>query len=262
MSNFVSFFGLEFNIPSVAFHIGAKPVYWYGIIIALALISGWLVSSKIAKSDGLTKDNITDVVLYGAPTAIVFARLYYVAFSFSDYKDNLWEIFAIWNGGIAIYGAVIGAALAAYIYARIKKLDWKSVFDVSIIGVILGQCIGRWGNFFNKEAFGCETTLPWKMGLYEHGKLIYVHPTFLYESLWNLIGVFVLIYINRHKKFKGQTFYSYLVWYGIGRFFIEGLRTDSLYLGTFRVSQLLAMVTVIIGIILIIINYKKEKSQL
>ena len=261
MSNFVSFLGLKLNIPSVAFHIGSKPIYWYGIIIALALVSGWLLSSSIAKNDGLTKDHITDVVLYGAPTAIVFARLYYVIFSFSDYKDNLWEVFAIWNGGIAIYGAVIGAALAAYIYARVKKLDWKSIFDVSIIGVILGQCIGRWGNFFNKEAFGAETTLPWKMGLYKYGQLIYVHPTFLYESLWNLIGVFVLLYINRHKKFKGQTFYSYLVWYGIGRFFIEGLRTDSLYLCTFRVSQLLALVTAIIGIILIIINYKKEKSQ-
>ena len=261
MSNFVSFLGLKLNIPSVAFHIGSKPIYWYGIIIALALVSGWLLSSSIAKNDGLTKDHITDVVLYGAPTAIVFARLYYVIFSFSDYKDNLWEVFAIWNGGIAIYGAVIGAALAAYIYARVKKLDWKSIFDVSIIGVILGQCIGRWGNFFNKEAFGAETTLPWKMGLYKYGQLIYVHPTFLYESLWNLIGVFVLLYINRHKKFKGQTFYSYLVWYGIGRFFIEALRTDSLYLGAFRVSQLPALVTAIIGIILIIINHKKEKSQ-
>ena len=261
MNNFVSFFGLGLNIPSVAFYIGSKPVYWYGIIIALALVSGWLLSSSIAKNDGLTKDHITDVVLYGAPTAIVFARLYYVAFSFSDYKDNLWEVFAIWNGGIAIYGAVIGAALAAYIYARTKKLNWKSVFDVSIIGVILGQCIGRWGNFFNKEAFGSITELPWKMGLYKHGQLIYVHPTFLYESLWNLIGLFLLLYINRHKKFKGQTFYSYLAWYGVGRFFIEGLRTDSLYLGAFRVSQLLALATAIIGIILIIVNIKKEKSQ-
>ncbi len=261
MSNFVSIFGLELNISSVAFHIGNKPIYWYGIIIAFALLSGYFVSSGIAKQEGLSKDNILDIVLCGAPTAIVFARLYYVIFSFADYKDNLLEIFAIWNGGIAIYGAVIGAALAAYIYAKAKKLNWKSVFDVSIIGVILGQAIGRWGNFFNKEAFGTTTELPWKMGLYDQGELIYVHPTFLYESLWNFIGLFVLLYINKNKKFKGQTFYSYLVWYGIGRFFIEGLRTDSLYIGAFRVSQLLALVTAIIGIILIIINLKKEKSQ-
>lgn len=262
MNNFVSIFGLELNISSVAFHIGNKPIYWYGIIIALGLLSGYLISSAIAERNDLTKDNILDIILCGAPAAIVFARLYYVAFSFSDYKDNLWEIFAIWNGGIAIYGAIIGAALAAYIYAKVKKISWKNVFDASIIGVILGQAIGRWGNFFNKEAYGSETTLPWKMGLYEKGELIFVHPTFLYESLWNFIGLFVLLYINKHQKFKGQTFYSYLVWYGIGRFFIEGLRTDSLYLGAFRVSQVLALVTAIIGIILIIINVRKEKSRI
>lgn len=265
MNNFVSIFGFELNIPSVAFYIGSKPIYWYGIIIAFALLSGYFVSSAVAKQDGLSKDNILDIVLYGAPTAIVFARLYYVIFSFSDYKDNLWEIFAIWNGGIAIYGAIIGAALAAYIYAKVKKLDWKSVFDTSIIGVILGQSIGRWGNFFNKEAYGSPTTLPWKMGLYEKGKLIFVHPTFLYESLWNFIGLFILLYINRHKKFKGQTFYSYLVWYGIGRFFIENLRTDSLYLGAFRISRWVGLTTAIVGVVLLtinyIINFKKEKSQ-
>lgn len=261
MDNFVSIFGLELNIDSVAFHLGSKPIYWYGIIIAIALLSGYSISSYIAPKSGLTRDNILDVVLYGTPSAIICARLYYVIFSLSDYMDNPMKIFAIWEGGIAIYGAIIGAALAAYIYSRIKKLDWKNVFDVSIIGVILGQAIGRWGNFFNKEAYGTQTALPWKMGLYEQGELVYVHPTFLYESLWNLIGLLVLLYINKNKKFNGQTFYSYLVWYGIGRFFIEGLRTDSLYLGAFRVSQLLALVTAVIGIVLIVINIKNSTKK-
>lgn len=259
MENFVSIFGINLNINPIAFHIGSKPVYWYGIIIAFALISGYFISSHIAKKDGISNDSILDIVLFGTPAAIVCARLYYVIFSFSEYKDNPLKIFAIWEGGIAIYGAVIGAVIVAYIYCRVKKLDWKKVFDVCIIGVILGQCIGRWGNFFNKEAFGSITSLPWKMGLYEHGELIFVHPTFLYESLWNLIGVFVLLFVNKNKKFSGQTFYSYLVWYGLGRFVIEGLRTDSLYLGIFRVSQVLALVTAILGIILIIVNLKKTK---
>jgi len=261
MNNFVSIFGMELYIDSVAFHIGSKPIYWYGIIIALALVSGYLISARIAPRNGLTKDNMLDVVIYGTPAAIVFARLYYVAFSLPDYIDNPLKIFAIWEGGIAIYGAIIGAAIAALIYSRVKRLDWKNVFDVAIVGVITGQSIGRWGNFFNKEAYGTQTSLPWKMGLYESGELIYVHPTFLYESLWNLIGLFILLYIDKSKKFNGQTFYSYLVWYGIGRFFIEGLRTDSLYLGPFRISQLLALATAIIGIILLIINFKKEKSH-
>lgn len=261
MGNFVSIFGMKFNINPVAFSIGSKPVYWYGIIIAAALISGYLTASYIAKKDGIEKDNILDILLFGTPAAIICARLYYVIFSFADYKDNPSKIFAIWEGGIAIYGAVIGAVIAAYIYCRAKKLDWKKAFDVCIIGVILGQAIGRWGNFVNKEAFGSVTSLPWKMGLYENGELIFVHPTFLYESLWNLIGVFVLLFINKNKKFNGQTFYSYLAWYGIGRFFIEGLRTDSLYLGIFRVSQVLAFVTAIIGIIMIILSLKKLKKK-
>lgn len=261
MGNFISIFGLELNINPVAFHLGPKPVYWYGIIIAFALISGYFISSYVAKKDGIAQDSILDIVLYATPAAIVCARLYYVIFSFSEYKGNLSKIFAIWEGGIAIYGAIIGAAVAAYIYCRVKKLDWKKVFDVCIIGVILGQCIGRWGNFFNKEAFGSITSLPWKMGLYQGGELIYVHPTFLYESLWNFIGVFVLLCVNKNKKFCGQTFYSYLAWYGIGRFFIEGLRTDSLYWGSFRVSQVLAAVTAIAGTVLIVLSLRKQKNK-
>ena len=258
MNNYVSILGFEFNIDPVAFSIGSKDVYWYGIIIAFALIAGYFLSSYIARKDGVNQDTILDIVVFGAPSAIVCARLYYVIFSFSEYKNNLPKIFAIWEGGIAIYGAVIGAAAAAYIYCKVKKLNWKKVFDVCIIGVILGQSIGRWGNFVNKEAFGSITNLPWKMGLYSHGKIIFVHPTFLYESLWNFIGIFVLIFINKHKKSDGLTFYSYLIWYGLGRFFIEGLRTDSLYFGAFRVSQLVAVATFVLGAILIILSYKKQ----
>jgi len=260
MNNYILFFGHGFNINPVAFSIGSKPVYWYGIIIALALVCGYILSSYIAKKSEICQDTILDLVIFGAPAAIICARLYYVIFSFSEYKDNLLKIFAVWEGGIAIYGAIIGAACAAYIYCRTKKLNWKKVFDVAIIGVILGQCIGRWGNFVNREAFGSQTSLPWKMGIYQGGELIFVHPTFLYESLWNLMGVFILLFINNNKKFDGQTFYSYLVLYGAGRFLIEGLRTDSLYLGVFRVSQLVAAITFIIGTILIVYNLKKQKS--
>lgn len=259
MNNYVSILGLELNINPVAFQVGSKEIYWYGIIIALAIFAGYFIASYYAKKDGIPNDTVLDVVLYGAPTAIVFARLYYVVFSFSEYKNNLSKIFAIWEGGIAIYGAIIGAVIAAYIYCRVKKVSVKKVFDVCILGVIIGQAIGRWGNFMNIEAYGSYTNLPWKMGIYEQGKLVFVHPTFLYESLWNFIGLFVLIFINNRKKFDGLTFYSYLVWYGIGRFFIEGLRTDSLYLGSIRISQLVALLTVVLGIILITISYKKHK---
>ncbi|MBQ2897059.1 MAG: prolipoprotein diacylglyceryl transferase [Clostridia bacterium] len=258
MNNYVSIFGLELNINPVAFDIGTKEVYWYGIIIAFALVMGYLISSYIAKKDSVSQDTVLDIVVFGAPAAIVCARLYYVIFSFSEYRQNPIKIFAIWEGGIAIYGAVIGAAVTAYIYCRAKKLDWKKVFDVCIIGVISGQAIGRWGNFVNKEAYGFQTSLPWKMGIFENGELIFVHPTFLYESLWNLIGVFILLFINKNKKFSGLTFYSYLIWYGLGRFFIEGLRTDSLYLGPFRISQLVALATLLLGVIFIFYDLKNK----
>ena len=262
MENYVAFpgLGLTLNISPVAFTVFGKEIYWYGIIIAAGLIIAMLLSISLEKHTLLPKDTVLDIVLYATIPAIICARLYYCIFKFADYKDNLVDVFKIWEGGIAIYGAVIGAVLTAYIYCRVKKIDWKSAFDTCIIGVITGQCIGRWGNFVNKEAYGTETNLPWRMEIYRGNTPVCVHPTFLYESLWNFAGIFVLLYINRHKKLCGETFFSYLIWYGTGRAFIEGLRTDSLYLGPVRISQLVAAATAIAGMVLIA-YYRKRNTK-
>ncbi len=263
MENYVGFpgLGLEFNINPVAFNLFGKNIYWYGIIIAAGLIIALTISMSLEKRTLLPKDTVLDIVLWATIPSIIFARLYYCIFRFEDYKDNLTDIFKIWEGGIAIYGAIIGAVVTAYIYCRVKKIDWKSAFDICIIGVITGQSIGRWGNFVNKEAYGIKTDLPWRMEIYQGNTPVCVHPTFLYESLWNFIGIFVLLYINRHKKQNGETFFSYLMWYGIGRAFTEGLRTDSLYLGPVRISQLVACLTAIAGMIFLAYyrNIQKHK---
>lgn len=267
--------GLKFNIDRVAFAIGNKEVYWYGIIIAFGLVLAIVVGLPLAKRKNVTSDNIFDIVLWGLPSAVICARLYYVIFQFDQYKNNLSAVFEIWNGGIAIYGAVIGAVISTYIYCRAKKLDFLVVADFGSIGLIIGQIVGRWGNFVNQEAFGANTNLPWGMtGSEIISELEYmkslgmavdpampVHPTFLYESLWNLcvLGILFLIYFKMHK-FNGQVFLSYLTLYGLGRFWIEGLRTDSLYWGSFRVSQVLALVCVIVGAVVMAICLKRTKN--
>ncbi len=261
--NYIGFpgLGIEFNINPVAFSIAGKNVYWYGVIIGIGVIVGALISIYNAKKENITPDTILDILIYGVPCAIIFARLYYCIFNLSYYIKNPDEIIAVWNGGIAIYGGIIGAVISTALYCKIKKLQWKQIFDLGILGVITGQAIGRWGNFINTEAYGCNTTLPWRMDIIESGRLISVHPTFLYESLWNVLGLFILLYINKHKKNNGDTFFSYLIWYGIGRALIESLRTDSLYLGAFRISQILGIVTALIGILYFIINLRKNKGS-
>ena len=252
MKNFVGFpgLGLEFNINPVAFTLFGKEVYWYGILIGVAIILAVVICSFYAKKKGVNPDYVLDIALVGTPVAVVFARIYYCIFSWEKYAENPIEVFYIWNGGIAIYGAVIGAVVAAYVYCRVKKLKWREMFDICIPGVILGQAIGRWGNFVNREAFGTETNLPWRMELHSiGGTVLNVHPTFLYESLWNFAGFFLLSWLLNHKKNDGEVFFSYFVWYGVGRFFIEGLRTDSLYWGPFRFSQVFAVLTAVLGIV-------------
>lgn len=252
MKNFVGFpgLGLEFNINPVAFTLFGKEVYWYGILIGVAIILAVVICSFYAKKKGVNPDYVLDIALVGTPVAVVFARIYYCIFSWEKYAENPIEVFYIWNGGIAIYGAVIGAVVAAYVYCRVKKLKWREMFDICIPGVILGQAIGRWGNFVNREAFGTETNLPWRMELHSiGGTVLNVHPTFLYESLWNFAGFFLLSWLLKHKKNDGEVFFSYFVWYGVGRFFIEGLRTDSLYWGPFRFSQVFAVLTAVLGIV-------------
>lgn len=264
MVNTISFPGLcigPFTIHE-SFEIFGLDIHWYGIIIVVGILVAYLFCSHIAKDYNLTKENLIDILLYGLPTAIICARIYYVIFEWDNYKENLIDVLKIWEGGIAIYGAIIGACLSTYIYCKRKKINLSSAFDIGAFGLLIGQIFGRWGNFVNAEAFGAVTTLPWRMELVDYG--IVVHPTFLYESLWN-IGVFLILLLRRKKTtFSGEIFLGYVVLYGLGRFWIEGLRTDSLFLGAFRVSQLVAVASMVSGLILYIINKKKHmniKSQ-
>lgn len=255
----VSFPGLgieSLRIDPVAFTLFDRPVYWYGLIIAVALLAGVCVALVRAKRQHLSADNVYDLALFATPIAVICARLYYVIFNFEQYRDNPIKMLYIWEGGIAIYGAVIGAVATAYLYARIKKINVGNLFDMGCIALILGQSIGRWGNFINGEAYGVATELPWRMAV--NGVL--AHPTFLYESLWTLAGFFLLWNYEKRKRFHGEVFLMYVLWYGIGRAWIEGLRTDSLMLGTVRVSQLLAILSAAAAVVMILIKRKKYKN--
>lgn len=235
--------GLSFNPSRVAFSIGSKPIYWYGIIIAAGFLLAVYYAMRRADQFGLTQDNIIDMLICAVPLAIVGARAYYCLFSWNLYKDDPIRVLYIWEGGLAIYGGVIGAAIGLFLYTKVKKVKTSALLDIGGLGLLIGQSIGRWGNFMNREAFGAQTDSFLRMGLTDaSGATIYVHPTFLYESVWNAIGLLILHFYSKRRKFDGQIFLMYLGWYGLGRMFIEGLRTDSLYVGSsnLRVSQLLA----------------------
>lgn len=270
---FPGLWGLEFELRRWAFEVFGVKIYWYGIIIALAFLVAVLLAVRSSRKYDIEPDSILDLVLFAAPAAIIFARLYYVIFSWDQYKDNLLEIFNTRNGGLAIYGGVIGALLVAWLYAKKKKISFLHLTDFTVPYLVLGQGIGRWGNFVNQEAFGSKTSLPWRMnGEYPNSYLNSlqenldltkwgVHPTFLYESLWN-IAVFLLLIIHRkRKKAEGEVLFLYLVLYGVGRFFIEGLRTDSLMLGSFRVSQLLSILLVLVFASLFIYRRVKKAKE-
>ena len=235
--------GLSFNPSRVAFSIGSKPIYWYGIIIAAGFLLAVYYAMRRARQFGLTQDNIIDMLICAVPLAIIGARVYYCLFSWNLYQDDPIRVFYIWEGGLAIYGGVIGAVIGLLIYTKVKKVKTSAMLDIGGLGLLIGQAIGRWGNFMNREAFGAQTDSFLRMGLTDaSGATIYVHPTFLYESVWNAVGFLILHFYSKHRKFDGQIFLMYLGWYGLGRMFIEGLRTDSLYVGSsnLRVSQLLA----------------------
>ena len=242
----------------VAFEVFGMPIRWYGIIIASGVLVAFFVSYLLAKKKGLDFDIITDGFLWSFPFAIIGARLYYVAFEYKNYHSFI-DVINIRNGGMAIHGGLIGGLLVAYIFTWVKKINFFEYIDVIIPGVILAQAIGRWGNFFNAEAHGIETTSFFRMGLIENGRYIEVHPTFLYESIACLC-IFIILYILKNKrKYKGQITYTYLALYGLIRAFIEGLRTDSLMIGNFRISQVLSTILFVgFGSIIIIKNIKKD----
>ena len=238
--------GLEFD-PGRTIELGPLTIHYYGLIIATGLVLAAMYGMRRAKEFGATEDHVLDGVLWITPFAIVCARIYYCVFSWEMYADNPIEVFYIWEGGIAIYGGVLGAIVGMYAFSRIKKLNFFAVLDLVMLCFLIGQSIGRWGNFFNREAFGGETDSFLRMGLFNTrtDSWEYHHPTFLYESVWNAIGFVVLHFLSRRRKYDGQVALGYAAWYGLGRAFIEGLRTDSLYItGTnIRVSQLLAAIS-------------------
>ncbi len=254
--------GVSLNPSPVAFNLFGHDFYWYGIIIAVGFLLAAIYCMKRAPKLGLSTDNLLDCLIFAVPVSVIFARLYYCVFNpslFTASAENptpqkVWEI---WNGGLAIYGAIIGAALTTVVYCRVKKIKLGNVLDVGSLGLLIGQCIGRWGNFFNREAFGSETSLPWRMEVFvdKIGDKVYnmrlaVHPTFIYESIWNFIGFLLLSAYSKKRKFEGEVFLLYIAWYGLGRGFIEGMRADSLmFFGTnLRVSQFVGFLTFILGL--------------
>ena len=236
--------GLEMNPPR-SISLGPLTIYLYGIVIALGLAAAVMYALRRSPEFGLKQDDILDGVLWVTPFAILCARAYYCAFTWSEYRDNPISVLYIWNGGLAIYGAVLGAIVGVIVFCKIKKVKLGAVLDIVALGFLIGQSAGRWGNFFNREAFGAATDSFFRMGLYNTvtGVTEYYHPTFLYESAWNLIGFAILHFLSRKRQYDGQIALGYVAWYGLGRTFIEGLRMDSLYWGPFRVSQVLAGVS-------------------
>ncbi len=245
--------------PSNHFTLFGHTFYWYGVIVACGFLLAVSYCYRRCERDfGIRQDDLTDTLLFAVPLGIIGARIYYIIF-FGNYH-TLAEMVKIWEGGLAIYGGIIVGFATLYVVCRVKKISPLAMMDIVSFGFFIGQAVGRWGNFMNREAFGYETDAFCRMGLTLNGTTIYVHPTFLYESLWNCVG-FIAMHIyskKRERKFDGQYFLMYLFWYGLGRTWIESMRTDSLYIGTsgIRVSQLLAAVTCLVsaGIILAVIR--------
>ncbi|EIT87005.1 prolipoprotein diacylglyceryl transferase [Fictibacillus macauensis ZFHKF-1] len=253
-------------ISRVAFELGPLTVYWYGIIIGVGALLGLLLAIRESERRGLGKDTFIDVVMWAVPIAIICARIYYVAFEWETYSKNPAKIIAIWEGGIAIHGALIGSFLTAYVFSRKRGISFWKLADVAAPSIILGQAIGRWGNFMNQEAHGREVTRNFLENtlhlpdfitnqMYINGT--YYHPTFLYESLWDLVGFILLLLLRKANLRRGEMFFSYLIWYSIGRFVVEGMRTDSLMIGsTLRVAQFVSL-ALIVGSIIVVLYRRK-----
>lgn len=240
----------------VAFEIFGLSVRWYGIIISSGMLIGAILALREAKRVGFNEEYIIDLLIFAIPAAIIGSRIYYVIFKWEEYQDNLWKIFHIRGGGLAIHGGIIAAVIVALIFTRIKKLSFWKMADICAPSIILGQAIGRWGNFINQEAHGVETDLPW--GVMIDG--VKYHPAFLYESLWNFLVFFFLLWYRKNRvKVKGEVFLLYVALYSFARFFIEGLRTDSLMVGSMRVAQIISIVLILVVVLLF---YFRRKSYL
>ena len=266
MNTTVSFPGLgigEFTVDRVAFELFGKPIYWYGVIIMLGMVAAFIHTIIRSKREGFTTDDVLDLGIFTVLFGVLGARLYYVLTTLNTHEyKNLIDVIAVWEGGLAIYGGIIAGCTALVLTAVYKKINPLKVMDAAGPGVMLAQAIGRWGNFMNGEAYGYEIPsdsllYPFRMGLlseYTHtgGEMHFYHPTFLYESLWNITGFIIICFLYRKKKFNGQVALMYLSWYGFGRMFIEGLRTDSLLVGGFRISQVVGAVCFVVGTALIV----------
>ena len=277
--------GIEID-PGQGFSIGPLNVRFYGLVIAVGLLLAVIYGMRRCKQFGLKQDDLLDGVLWIVPFAIVCARIYYCAFSWESYADDPIRVLYIWEGGIAIYGGVIGAVLGILVFCKIKKISVGAVLDLVLLGFLIGQAIGRWGNFFNREAFGCYTDNLFAMQIHAgnlpqstlqamgadvtqllqmakdggYAPMIQVHPTFFYEFAWNAVGFVLLHFLSKKRRYDGQIALGYAAWYGLGRVWIEGLRMDSLYWGPFRVSQLLAGATCVIAIaVLVFLHFRPHK---
>jgi phosphatidylglycerol:prolipoprotein diacylglycerol transferase len=256
----VEFFPIHLGLQSpgpIIFQAGPVTIRWYSVIIITGIILGTLLAQRLAKQRDEDPEKIADLAVWLVVGAIPFARMYYVLFEWERYAQGpWWKVFAIWEGGIAIHGAILGGMIAAYLFAKKTKSNFWKLADICAPALALGQAIGRWGNFFNSEAFGVPTDLPWKLYIPPEWRPTafiannYFHPTFLYESLWNLMVMSILLWL--FKKFpnwgQGTIAATYAVLYGIGRFWIEGLRTDSLYLGSVRMAQVVSLLFVALGL--------------
>ena len=265
LTQIISFPGLGIEInPPKGFEIGPVHIQFYGAIIAFGLVLAAFYAMKRKSQFGITENDLLDGLLWIVPFAILCARLYYCAFEWERYADNPIRILYIWEGGLAIYGGVIGAVVGIFVYAKIKKLSPFALLDLVGLGFLIGQAIGRWGNFFNREAHGGVTDNFLRMGLLDpvtrQGE--YYHPTFLYECLWNAVGFVILHFLSKKRKYDGQIALGYVAWYGLGRSLIEGLRTDSLWWGPFRVSQVLAAVSCIAAVaVLVVMAFRPHKEE-
>jgi phosphatidylglycerol---prolipoprotein diacylglyceryl transferase len=250
-------------LDPVFLQLGPLSIRWYGLIIGIGAMIGLFLAVKESERRGLHKDTFVDLVLFAIPIAILCARAYYVIFQWHYYSKHPAEIPMIWEGGLAIHGGLIGAFVTGFVFAKIKGLSFWKLADIAAPSIILGQAIGRWGNFMNQEAHGGPVTREFLESLhlpefitnqmYINGQ--YYHPTFLYESLWNLVGFALLIFLRRVNLRRGELFLTYLIWYSVGRFFIEGMRTDSLMLTeTLRMAQVISIATIVVAVLTIVIR--------